>query len=155
MRRTTAIFTAGLLLTLASVPNTARAAGADATQLRCLALNVYWEARSESARDQQAVAHVTLNRVASPHYPKTICGVVQQRSKNGACQFGWVCDGRSDQPRERKAWQAALNNAKIALGQPRSDPTHGALFFHRTTEKPAWAARKQRTARIGHHVFYK
>lgn len=155
MRALTVPLTGVMLLTLVALSNTARAKEVDAEQLRCLALNVYWEARSESAQDQQAVAHVTLNRVASPVYPKTICGVVHQRSKTGACQFGWACDRKSDTPKERKAWQAAIENAKTALAQRRADPTRGALFFHRTTERPAWAARKQRTVRIGHHIYYK
>ncbi|MGZ9034938.1 MAG: hypothetical protein ACXW25_11110, partial [Rhodospirillales bacterium] len=43
-------------------------------ELRCLALNVYWEARSESALGRLAVAAVTLNRVAHRDFPGTICG---------------------------------------------------------------------------------
>src|SRR5512144_591652 len=117
MRAFTVLFTGIMLLPLVTLSDTAQTKEVDAEQLRCLALNVYWEARSESAKDQQAVAHVTLNRVASPAYPKTICGVVHQRSKIGACQFGWVCDGRSDTPKERTAWQAALENARMAVAE--------------------------------------
>src|SRR5262245_29861041 len=40
-------------------------------QLLCLAENVYYEARGEPMAGQYAVAEVTLNRLASPYYPKT------------------------------------------------------------------------------------
>ena len=35
----------------------------------CLALNIYFEARSEPIQGQIAIAEVTLNRVASTNYP--------------------------------------------------------------------------------------
>ena len=44
--------------------------------LFCLALNVYFEARSEDVVGQYAVAEVTLNRVASDRFPDTVCDVV-------------------------------------------------------------------------------
>ena len=53
------------------------------TTLLCLALNMYFEARSEPIAGQIAVAEVTLNRVASPHYPNTVCEVVLQDNSEG------------------------------------------------------------------------
>ena len=50
-----------------------------AEMLTCIALNVYYEARSEPLEGQYAVAHVVLNRVASPRFPDDACTVVQQR----------------------------------------------------------------------------
>src|SRR5260221_4624103 len=41
-----------------------------ARSLDCLARNVYYEARGESLAGQYAVAEVTLNRKASPLYPR-------------------------------------------------------------------------------------
>jgi spore germination cell wall hydrolase CwlJ-like protein len=40
------------------------------SELDCLAMNVYWEARSESRVGQEAVAAVTLNRWPIPHFRK-------------------------------------------------------------------------------------
>ena len=51
----------------------------------CLAANIYYEARGESVKAQKAVAHVTLNRVKSKQYPKTVCAVVLQNK-----QFSWT-----------------------------------------------------------------
>jgi len=58
-------------------------------ELGCLVENVYHEARGEGALGQAAVAYVTLNRVRSPDYPDTICGVVWQPG-----QFSWTEDGK-------------------------------------------------------------
>lgn len=43
----------------------------------CLADVVYFEARGRSEAAKRAVAHVVLNRVADPRFPKGICAVVQ------------------------------------------------------------------------------
>lgn len=125
-----------------------------APERECLALNVYWESRGQPDRGQQAVAHVTLNRVGSASFPATICGVVHQGGRDGPCQFGWYCDGRPDQPTSPAGWAEALAAADRALaGAP--DPTHGALYFHGLQERPQWAkARYGRKIIIGNHVFF-
>jgi spore germination cell wall hydrolase CwlJ-like protein len=68
--------------------------------LRCLALNIYHEARGEPVSGQCAVGHVVMNRVSDNHYPDSICGVVKQGGavKRYRCQISWWCDGRSDRP---------------------------------------------------------
>ncbi|HET8727895.1 MAG TPA: cell wall hydrolase, partial [Alphaproteobacteria bacterium] len=130
--------------------------GGDAAELECLALNIYWEARSESPEDQAAVAHVTLNRVASPDFPDTICGVVQEGGETeGECQFSWWCDGTPDLPENREAWAEAERVARSVLSGATGDPTGGALYYHLDDVSPDWAAEKQRLAVIGPHVFYK
>ena len=43
---------------------------------KCLAEAVYFEARGEPLRGQQAVAQVVMNRVFSGYYPSKVCGVV-------------------------------------------------------------------------------
>jgi N-acetylmuramoyl-L-alanine amidase len=40
--------------------------------VRCLAMNIYHEARSESLAGQYAVADVVLNRVESNRFPDTV-----------------------------------------------------------------------------------
>ena len=64
---------------------------------KCLAQAIYFEARNEPARGQQAVAQVVLNRVFSPYYPKDVCSVVYQNAhRHLACQFTFACDGKPD-----------------------------------------------------------
>ena len=45
---------------------------------RCLATAIYFEARGEPVEGQIAVGQVIMNRVRSPQFPETICGVVYQ-----------------------------------------------------------------------------
>jgi hypothetical protein len=86
----------------ALTPGSGDVGGAPLTsELDCLASNVYWEARAEPRLGQIAVAAVTLNRVADPGFPDTVCGVVRQGEERGRdrCQFSWYCDGLDDWPR--------------------------------------------------------
>lgn len=135
----------------------AGAADSKEAELKCLALNVYWEARAEPEHDKLAVAYVTLNRVASPDFPKSICAVVKQggEMKRHACQFSWWCDGKSDVPTNMEQWEESMAVARDALEKKQPDPTGGALFFHNETVKPDWADKKIETASIGQHVYYK
>ncbi len=74
-----------------------RRASDSASELKCLATAIYFEARGEPEEGQLAVAQVVLNRVKNPAYPNTICGVVyQNKTKRNRCQFSFACDGRSD-----------------------------------------------------------
>ena len=120
--------------------------------LQCLAEALYFEARGEGSQGQRAVAEVILNRVDSPAYPRTVCGVVQQGGKGG-CQFSYTCDGRSDRISDRAAWARAGKIARSMLdGAPRV-LTAGATHFHTVGVRPGWARRFDRTASIGAHLF--
>lgn len=57
----------------------------------CMVQNIYHESRGEDTLGQAAVAHVTLNRVKSPAYPDSVCGVVWQKD-----QFSWTEDRKLD-----------------------------------------------------------
>lgn len=123
-------------------------------QWECLREALYFEARGETLKGQFAVAEVILNRVDSPRYPKTVCGVVHQASSKG-CQFSFVCDGLSDVMREKAAVDRAGRIARLMLdGAPRG-LTEGATYFHTRAVRPAWAHRFPRTAQIGAHLFYR
>ncbi len=125
-------------------------------ELECLALNVYWEARSEDERGQKAIAHLTLNRVDSPDFPDSVCAVVKQgRGGRHRCQFSWYCDGLHDRPANPDAWETAVEVAKTAHRARVNDPTKGALYFHLRRVKPKWARSMTRTVEIGDHFFYK
>ncbi|HEU4616860.1 MAG TPA: cell wall hydrolase [Gammaproteobacteria bacterium] len=130
----------------------ARAAPIKAEQ-RCLAEAMYWEARGEGRRGMIAVGWTVLNRMKSPRFPSTACGVVHQGGERPPCEFAYWCDGRSDEPRELRSWRSALGIAHELLHDPPRDPTHGALYFHnRSVRTPH---HRVRTARIGAHVFYR
>ena len=55
---------------------------------KCLADAIYFEARGEPLKGQEAVAQVVMNRVFSGYYPNDVCGVVYQNAnRHLACQF--------------------------------------------------------------------
>lgn len=120
---------------------------------RCLTEALYFEARGESLEGQIAVAEVILNRVDSPLYPRTVCGVVKQRG-GGGCQFSYVCHGKTKM-RETVAADLSGRIARAMLdGAPRI-LTAGATHFHTRGVKPSWSKRFSRTAAIGAHLFYR
>jgi spore germination cell wall hydrolase CwlJ-like protein len=138
-------------------PDTLYATGETlAEQVRCLALNIYFEARSETYQGKKAVAAVTINRLRSARFPKTICEVVRQGGDESLhrCQFSWWCDGRSDTPRDRRSWSVAVSLAKKILRHGVKDPTRGALWYHADYVRPVWRREKIRVTKIGRHIFY-
>jgi spore germination cell wall hydrolase CwlJ-like protein len=112
--------------------------------------NVYHEARGEDALGQAAVAYVTLNRVKSPAYPDTVCGVVWQKG-----QFSWTEDGLSDRMTDLQAIQKAVDISLAVSRGKIKDPIGGALhyFAHRKV-KPSWATGGYRFI-LGEHTFVK
>jgi N-acetylmuramoyl-L-alanine amidase len=126
------------------------------TALMCLALNIYFEARSELIEGQIAIAEVTLNRVASTNYPNDVCSVVLQENKDG-CQFSWWCDGKSDQPREHNSLQTSKALAELMLKEGGHITVIGneATHYHSNEVHPYWANDLHKIRRIGKHIFYK
>lgn len=123
---------------------------------QCLAQALYFEARGESAEGLFAVAEVILNRVDSPRYPGTVCGVITQGTgQRNACQFSYTCDGHPEEVRNPTAWARVGKVARAMLdGAPRS-LTDGALFYHTHAVAPGWSRVFDRTASIGVHHFYR
>lgn len=120
---------------------------------QCLTEAIYFEARGEALDGQIAVAEVILNRVASPLYPRTVCGVVKQRG-GGGCQFSYVCMGKTKM-REKGAADLAGRIARAMLdGAPRL-VTDGATHFHSKSVRPGWSKRFSHTTTIGAHAFYR
>ena len=127
-------------------------------EAQCLATALYHEARGESIEGQFAVAEVILNRVESPAFPNSVCGVVKQgaaAAANGRCQFSFACDGNSLSMHEAEARRIAQRIAHVMTdGAPRS-LTKGATHFHTTQVSPRWARVFERVTRIGSHIFYR
>ncbi|MCO8146233.1 cell wall hydrolase [Rhodovulum tesquicola] len=123
---------------------------------QCLTEALYFEARGESVEGQFAVAEVILNRVASPAYPDSVCGVIRQGTgKRYQCQFSYTCDGRAEVIREPAAYQRMGKIARVMLeGAPRP-LTGGATHYHTKAVQPRWASAFPRTATIGVHHFYR
>ncbi|BAU47643.1 cell wall hydrolase [Sulfurifustis variabilis] len=127
--------------------------------LACLALNVYFEARGEPEAGQQAVAEVTMNRVASRHYPDTVCGVVYQKNwdplrKRYVSAFSWTEFDTVPTP-EGEEWDRALKVARDVYYQRHEPKLAGVLHYHATYVRPSWSRKKIPVAQIGNHRFYR
>jgi spore germination cell wall hydrolase CwlJ-like protein len=128
----------------------------DAEQ-KCLAEGIYFEARSESAEGQAAVAQVILNRVRNPAYPKTICGVVyQNKNWRNRCQFSFACEGKKLRIRSPRHFQMAKEIAMaVTAGKIFLPDVGSSTHYYATYVNPRWAKRMNRTDKIGLHVFYR
>lgn len=144
----------------------------------CLALNIYFESRTDNIAGRAAVADVVLNRVHNDRWPNTICDVVydgpvyeswktrQQKDlpdeervyypKRHRCQFSWYCDGMSDIPRNETVWR---ESQELAYQMYRFDRyvgiSEGATHYHATYVDPAWNKHFKLIGRIGLHIFYR
>ncbi|MEM6828243.1 MAG: cell wall hydrolase [Pseudomonadota bacterium] len=126
-------------------------AGALTDQMRCLAGAVYFESRGEPLAGQLAVAQVVINRSQDQRWPASYCGVVYQRA-----QFSFVKNGRMPRIRTSSAaWGRAKAIAHIAHEGMWESKAGDAVYFHAKYVKPRWSRRKERTAQIDTHIFYR
>ena len=168
------VLTAGFMI---FTPTMVEAPEDKSASIKCLALNMYHEARGQGSAGLLGVSSVVMNRVRDKRFPNTICGVIYQgptreswktrqtSDPNDAkfypiknrCQFSWYCDGRSDEPKDKKTYKRILTIAKSIVYNDINfiDITDGATFYHADYVKPAWAKVKTRTTRIGNHIFYR
>ena len=123
--------------------------------ITCLARTIYWEANRKDDAEMEAIANVVMNRLGHKGFPNTICGVVRQGHEQGACQFSWWCDGRSDDAEEEEPYSKAKEIARKALNRQLKDRSGGALYFHHRKVNPNWSNEYIRTVEVGEHVFYK
>jgi hypothetical protein len=125
----------------------------------CLAEAMYYEARSEGANGEKAVAEVILQRVRSRYYPNTICGVVYEGTDRGdkLCQFSYACDGSIDAQKTANAWNRSSKLAsQIMAGSVKlGGQTGRATNYHTVAVSPYWAGGMLRTRQIGSHIFYR
>lgn len=127
-----------------------------AKAIKCLALNIFFEARSEGTKGWLAVAFVTINRVNDDRFPDTTCEVVWEPK-----QFSWTHDGLSDKPDlskypDKKAWKYILEFSRGFLENYEyiEDPTNGSLYYHKNTIEPFWRDNFEVAVEIGEHIFY-
>jgi spore germination cell wall hydrolase CwlJ-like protein len=142
-----------------SEPARSQASQARALELRCLAENIYFEARGEPLNGQYAVAEVTLNRVRSPHFPKTICAVVHDTRwdplrRRFTAHFSWTQMEDRGEPWGPR-WQQAVAVATAVIGDTYMPVVPGALYYHSTGVQPYWASSRRSVGKIGNHIFYR
>ena len=144
---------------VASEEAASQEAAARDAELNCLAENVYYESRGEPLDGQYAVAEVTMNRVASSLFPKSVCEVVHEkrwdvRRKRDVGAFSWTELDSLGQP-HGVAWHQAREVAAAVYDGTHEPTVPNALYYHAKYIKPRWAKQSRRVATIGSHVFYR
>lgn len=135
-------------------------------QQRCMAANIFHEARGEGIEGMKAVAAVVANRVMSEGYPSTICEVVHQKY-----QFSWTADVSLrgvlsgfnkgfNGPTERYtvkdylAYQDAYRIAQKPLMELSRAIPRGIKHYAHENVKNYWTRKMKVKYRVGKHVFY-
>lgn len=127
-----------------------------ATALKCLAQAVYYEAAVEPIEGRRAVAQVVLNRVRSPLYPDSVCGVVYEGSqRTTGCQFSFTCDGSLLRAPMKGPWREAEEVARQALAGHVEASVGTATNYHADYVLPKWAFTLAKIEKIGRHIFYR
>lgn len=144
------LLTISLLLSLFAAP--VYASADSICRKEPLACNVYFEARGEKEKGQYAVAFVSMNRLKSGSYGKSMRAVVFAKD-----QFSWTNSRRKiNDPeafeRARKVAEAVKTWSKDPEMYRKKDVTRGAKYFHKKGLRPGW--NKKVVTRIGNHVFY-
>ena len=120
------------------------------SQIGCLSINAYMEARNQGVKGMQAVTWVVLNRTKHPSYPSTPCAVIY-----APFQFEWTRNGKTPQIKEKDAYKQAERVVEGVLSGKLKDNTNSSTHFHSARIKPVWANRLSYTTTIGSHCFYK
>lgn len=117
------------------------------TELACMTKVILYEAGSEVRDGQIAVAQVVMNRVKSPRFPNSVCGVIHQRG-----QFSSIRSFRH--PRNAR-WQRAEAIARDVIEGDHAPVVGRALYFHAARVRPAYVASRTKVGRVGNHLFYR
>lgn len=126
----------------------------DKREIDCLARNMYFEAGHEPRDGIIAVGMVTMNRLKSKYFPRTICEIVYQKTGK-IYQFSWVPIRNDSTKIDHVVYNRVLEKA-IAIyfnHKDMEDISKGALFFHADYINPKW--KREKVAHIGRHIFYR
>lgn len=138
----------------------------------CMARNIFFEARGESAKGKSMVGFVVLERTKSPHFPSSICGVVNQANTDAQgkiikfqCAFSWVCDGKNhsedfSDPRLKKEWEESQAVAELVLSGKLKPPVdmRGVTHYYASRIKFPWPQDRKNfklVATVGNHLFFR
>ena len=134
---------------------------ASPNEIYCMAEAIYFEARNQDVIGQVAVAIVVRNRMRDKRWPSTVCGVVREgyyrkgQPIRDKCQFSYWCDGKPETPKDKKAWQKALDLAGIVYTDGIEIVGLGsATHYHTIWVAPKWAKEFDQCKIIGDHKFY-
>ena len=119
------------------------------SELDCLTRNIYYEAGVEEEKGKYAVAQVTVNRLKTGYWGRTICDVVYAPK-----QFSWTMAKSLTKP-NTELWSQSEQIARQVLEGHRIPRLARSLYYHATyIPSPKWADPAAEAGQIGNHVFY-
>mgnify|MGYP001627755740 CR=1 FL=1 len=122
-----------------------------ASELACIAVAIYHEARDQSTHGQLAVASVIQQRARVPgRWGDDACDVVRP------VQFSFMTS-RYGFPRIREAdaWANAVSLAMKSLIDGPLPELRDADHYHANYVRPKWRHQMERVGQIGTHIFYR
>jgi spore germination cell wall hydrolase CwlJ-like protein len=130
--------------------------------IRCLADNIYHEARGEPFLGQVAVARVVLNRVNTLSFPSNPCSVIYQKNvifdkitetSKTVCQFSWVCEKSNTVDTKSHGYQQALDIAKKVITENKwAEVIPSDILYFRAKHAPK--SKEAPVMTIGNHHFF-
>lgn len=131
---------------LSELPHTLKGA----TDLMCLAVTIYHEARGETPEGQAAVASVVMQRVATPgRWGSTVCDVTVP------VQFSYLKKDMSFAPiTDYNRWVLAVDIATVAMVEGPDPWLEDADHYHTVNVNPRWNKSMTVVTTIGNHIFY-
>jgi hypothetical protein len=122
----------------------------NASDLFCIAVAIYHEARDQEDFGQRAVASVILQRALIPHrWGNRACDIVVP------VQFSFMTSRYDYLPiDDLTSWEKAVQFAARALVEGPMPELEGADHYHTTEVFPMWAPEMEQVRIIDDHVFY-
>ncbi len=132
------------------------------SEYECLAEVMYFEGRNQGFKGMLAIGNVVKNRTRITGFPRTVCGVIRQRHKNGGYEFSYQTGEKTYSGRADDITAKALAEKlaiRILEGQA-IDPTEGADYYlnTKTAKFPKFhmnlmAQNDRESIKIGDHTF--
>ncbi|WP_334184974.1 cell wall hydrolase [Novosphingobium sp.] len=119
----------------------------DDPELICMAKVVRHEAANQPRSGQLAVAQLIMNRVRSPKFPKSVCGVVNQPGQ-------FFSTGSYNPARGTEMWKTAVDVSVEAMRGEGRSPIGEAIYYNGSGSPSAFHKSRKFAAVVGDHTFY-
>lgn len=124
------------------------------SEVGCLALAVYFEARSDPLPGRMFVAQTVINRVESKRFPDTVCDVVLQKKQFSF--FNKVYNGEplimSDSVVDQRAWNRSIKEAyRFYMNKP---DIHDSCHYTTHNVSNKWTKKMEKLIEVDSHTWY-
>jgi len=131
----------------------------------CMRLTLFWESQRHNEDDMTEIGRNIMTRVDSPHYPKSICGVVnevrQKPDGTKVAMYSYIFDNRGRPRSNHPDWKLAGRvTHKVMVAHAEGRLEKGAINYHAPYVSPVWAKVGVAKCQLevmeteGYHLFY-